>query len=30
MFEKIKENYETIRKTINKIGWIMVVVSWVI
>ena len=29
MLKKIKENYETIRKTINKIGWIMVVVSWV-
>ena len=29
MFKKIKENYETIRKTTNKIGWIMVVVSWV-
>ena len=29
MFKKIKENYEPIRKTINKIGWIMVIVSWV-
>ena len=29
MFKKIKENYETIRKTMNKIGWIMVVISWV-
>lgn len=29
MFKKMKENYEPIRKTINKMGWIMVVVSWV-
>jgi hypothetical protein len=29
MFKMMKEKYEPIRKTINKIGWIMVVVSWV-
>ena len=29
MIKKMKENYKKKKKTINKIGWIMVVVSWV-